>query len=268
MRGWTLLATSLGFGVVQLDISVVNVAITPIGADLGGGVAALQWVVNAYTLAFAGLILTAGALGDRIGAKRVFVAGFALFTVASLACGLAPDLGMLVAARAVQGIGAAVLVPCSLTLLNHAYPTARERARAIGLWSAGASTALSAGPLVGGFLTTTLGWRAIFFINAPIGLAGILLTVRHATETSRSAGRGVDLPGQATAVLTLTALAAAMIEGGTRGFTDPLVLAAFAVAALAGAAFLVVEARGARPMLPLTLFRAPSFGPASASGCW
>jgi DHA2 family methylenomycin A resistance protein-like MFS transporter len=266
MRGWTLLATSLGFAVVQLDVSVVNVAITPIGADLGGGVAALQWMVNAYTLAFAGLILTAGALGDRIGAKRVFVAGFALFTLASAACGLAPDLGVLVAARAVQGIGAALLVPCSLTLLNHAYPTARERARAIGLWSAGASTALSAGPLVGGLLTTTLGWRAIFFINAPIGLAGILLTVRHATETTRSAGRGVDLPGQATAVLTLTALAAAMIEGGTRGFTDPLVLAAFAVAVLAGAAFLVVEARSARPMLPLTLFRAPSFGPASAIG--
>ncbi len=265
-RGWTLLATSLGFGVVQLDVSVVNVAITPIGADLGGGVAALQWVVNAYTLAFAGLILTAGALGDRIGAKRVFVAGFALFTLASAACGLAPDLAVLIAARAVQGVGAAVLVPCSLTLLNHAYPTARERARAIGLWTAGASTAMSAGPLVGGVLTTTLGWRAIFFINAPIGLAGIVITMRWAAETSRSAGRGIDLPGQLSAVVALTMLAGAMIEGGTRGFTDPVVLAAFAVAVLAGAAFLVIEARSTRPMLPLGLFRAPSFGPASAIG--
>ncbi|HJP75215.1 MAG TPA: MFS transporter [Pseudonocardiaceae bacterium] len=265
-RGWTLVATSLGFGVVQLDVSVVNVAINPIGADLGGGVAALQWVVNAYTLTFAGLILTAGALGDRIGAKRVFVAGFALFTVASAACGLAPDLAILIAARAVQGIGAAVLVPCSLTLLNHAYPAARDRARAVGLWATGASTTLSAGPLLGGVLTATLGWRAIFFINAPIGLAGILITLRAATETSRTASRGIDLPGQLAAVLTLTALAAAMIEGGQHGFTNPLVLTAFAVAAVAAAAFLVTEARAATPMLPLTLFRSPAFATATTIG--
>ena len=265
-RGWTLLATSLGFGVVQLDVSVVNVAINPIGADLGGGVAALQWVVNAYTLAFAGLILTAGALGDRIGAKRVFVAGFALFTVASAACGLAPDLGALIAARAVQGVGAAVLVPCSLTLLSHAFPGARERTRAVGLWAAGASAALSAGPLIGGVLTTTLGWRAIFFINAPIGVAGIVLTLRWAGETSRGGGRGIDLPGQVAAVVALTALAGAVIEAGGRGLGDPLVLAAFAVAVLAGAAFVLIEARTKRPMLPLRLFRAPSFGAASAIG--
>jgi DHA2 family methylenomycin A resistance protein-like MFS transporter len=265
-RGWTLLATSLGFGLVQLDVSVVNVAINPIGADLGGGVAALQWVVNAYTLAFAGLILTAGALGDRIGAKRVFVAGFALFTLASAGCGLAPDLGVLVAARAVQGVGAAVLVPCSLTLLNHAFPDTGERARAVGLWAAGASAALSAGPLLGGVLTATLGWRAIFFINAPIGLAGILITLRWASETSRTAGRGIDLPGQFAAVLALTALAAGVIEGGQRGLGDPLVLVAFAVAVLAAAAFGVIEARSRRPMLPLGLFRSPSFGAASAIG--
>jgi DHA2 family methylenomycin A resistance protein-like MFS transporter len=265
-RGWTLLATSLGFGVVQLDVSVVNVAINPIGADLGGGIAALQWVVNAYTLAFAGLILTAGALGDRIGAKRVFVAGFAVFTLASAGCGVAPDLGVLIAARAVQGVGAAVLVPCSLTLLNHAFPDAGERARAVGLWAAGASAALSAGPLLGGVLTATLGWRAIFFINAPIGLAGVLVTLRWAGETSRTAGRGIDLPGQVAAVVALSALAGAVIEGGQRGLADPLVLAAFAVAVLAGAAFWVIEARSSRPMLPLRLFRAPSFGAASAIG--
>src|SRR5579875_2690660 len=144
---WALVATSLGFGVVQLDVSVVNVAIKPIGADLGGGVSGLQWVVGAYTLAFAALILSAGALGDRIGARRMFVAGFALFTLASAACGLAPGLGALIAARAVQGVGAAVLVPCSLSLLNHAYRDPRARGRAIGLWAAGASVALSAGPL-------------------------------------------------------------------------------------------------------------------------
>ena len=140
---WALLATSLGFAVVQLDVSVVNVAIKPIGADLGGGVSGLQWVVGAYTLAFAALILSAGARGDRIGARRMFVAGFALFTLASAACGLAPGLGVLIAARAIQGMGAAVLVPCSLSLLNHSYPDPKARGRAIGLWAAGASVALS-----------------------------------------------------------------------------------------------------------------------------
>src|ERR1700761_924347 len=189
---WALLATRLGFAVVQLDVSVVNVAIKPIGADLGGGVTGLQWVVGAYTLAFAALILSAGALGDRIGARRVFVAGFTLFTLASAACGLAPTLGVLIAARAVQGVGAAVLVPCSLSLLNHAYHDEQARARAIGLWAAAASVALSAGPLVGGVLTSVLGWRSIFFINAPRGVAGIALTLGFAAETPRAAGRGID----------------------------------------------------------------------------
>jgi MFS transporter, DHA2 family, methylenomycin A resistance protein len=264
--GWALLATSLGFGVVQLDVSVVNVAIKPIGADLGGGVSGLQWVVGAYTVAFAALILSAGALGDRIGAKRVFITGFALFTVASAACGLAPTLGFLIAARAVQGAGAAVLVPSSLSLLNHAYRDERARAHAVGLWAAGASVALSAGPLIGGVLTSSLGWRSIFFINAPIGLAGILLTLQFATETPRAAGRGIDLPGQLTAIIALVALAAAMIEAGQRGFADGLVLTGFGVAAISLTAFVLIESRRRRPMLPLGLFRSRTFSVTSAIG--
>ena len=268
-RGLTLAATSIGFAVVQLDVSVVNVAIKPIGAALGGDVSALQWVVNAYTLAFAALILSAGALGDRVGAKRVFIAGFSVFTVASAICGLAPTLGVLIAARALQGAGAALLVPCSLTLLNHTYPEPRERSRAIGRWAVGASAALSAGPLVGGVLTATLGWRAIFFINAPVGMTGIFLTSRYASETSRSPGRGVadfDPAAQLTAILCLTLLAAATIRGGADGFGSTTVLAGYAAAAVAGVAFLVIEARGARPMLPLRLFRCPSFGANTAIG--
>ena len=265
-RGLTLAATSIGFAVVQLDVSVVNVAIKPIGAALGGDVSALQWVVNAYTLAFAALILSAGALGDRVGAKRVFIAGFSVFTVASAICGLAPALGVLIAARALQGAGAALLVPCSLTLLNHTYPEPRERSRAIGRWAVGASAALSAGPLVGGVLTATLGWRAIFFINAPVGMTGIFLTSRYASETSRSPGRGVDPPGQLTAILCLTLLAAATIRGGADGFGSTTVLAGYAAAAVAGMAFLAIEARRARPMLPLRLFRCPSFGANTAIG--
>jgi MFS transporter, DHA2 family, methylenomycin A resistance protein len=139
-RRWTLVAASLGFAVIQLDVSVVNVAIKPIGTSLGGGVSALQLVVNAYTVAFAALILTAGALGDRVGARRVFVGGFVLFTAASALCGLAPGLPTLIGARALQGLGAAVLAPCSLTLINHAYPQSRDRVRALGLWTSSASS--------------------------------------------------------------------------------------------------------------------------------
>src|SRR6185437_2327863 len=265
-RGLTLIATSLGFAVVQLDVSVVNVAIRPIGAALGGDVGSLQWVVNAYTVAFAAFILSAGALGDRIGAKRVFIAGFSVFTAASAICGLAPSLGVLIAARALQGAGAALLVPCSLTLLNHTYPQARERNRAIGRWAVGASAALSAGPLVGGVLTATLGWRAIFFINSPIGLIGILRTVRYASETSRTADRGVDPCGQLTAIVCLTLLAAATIRGGSAGFGSATVLAGYGGAAAAGAEFLFIEARRARPMLPLRLFRCETFGASTAIG--
>jgi DHA2 family methylenomycin A resistance protein-like MFS transporter len=265
-RRWTLVAMSLGFAVVQLDISVVNVAIKSIGSALGGGVSDLQWVVNAYTIGFAAFILTAGALGDRIGARRVFISGFFLFMVASAVCGLAPNLGVLIAARAIQGIGAAVLVPSSLTLLNHAYTEPAARSHAVGLWLAGASTALSGGPLIGGILIATLGWRAIFFINVPVALAGIYLTRRYAAETSQSRDRGVDVPGQVLAVLTLTALVAATIEGGSRGFGSPLVLAGFALAAAAGASFVAVEARGARPMLPLRLFENRTFSVTAAMG--
>jgi DHA2 family methylenomycin A resistance protein-like MFS transporter len=265
-RRWALVATMLGFGVVQLDVSVVNVAIKPIGTDLHGSVSGLQWVVDAYTVALAALILSAGALGDRLGAKRVYVAGFALFTVASVACALAPNLPALLAARAVQGVGAAVLIPGSLTLLNHAYPDARDRAAAVGLWAAGASVALSAGPLLGGVLTAALGWRSIFFINAPLGVLGIALTIRYATETSRTPGRSIDLPGQLLAAVGLLALAGATVEGGRRGFGDAVVLAGFGLAAVAVAAFVRIEARQRYPMLPLALFRSRTFSAASAVG--
>jgi DHA2 family methylenomycin A resistance protein-like MFS transporter len=262
----TLVAMSLGFGVVQLDVSVVNVAIRPIGDSLGGGTAALQWIVNAYTIGFAAFILSAGTLGDRIGARRVFMAGFALFTAASVACGLAPGLGLLIGARAVQGLGAAILVPCSLILLHHAYAEPTERSRAVGLWAAGASVALSAGPVVGGALIALVGWRAIFFINVPLGALALWLTYRYAHETARAPESRLDLPGQVTAVLALGILAAATIEGGDHGWTSPAVLAGFALAVALLAAFVALEARSAHPMLPLGLFRRRTFAGAAAIG--
>jgi DHA2 family methylenomycin A resistance protein-like MFS transporter len=265
-KSLTLAAMSLGYVVVQLDVTVVNVAINSIGTTYGGSLADLQWIVNAYTITFAAFILTAGALGDRIGAKRVFVLGFAIFVLASLACALAPALWVLIVARLCQGIGAAVLVPNSLALLNHAYPNEAERNRAIGIWAAGASFSLAAGPLVGGVLIALVGWRSIFLINLPIGLIGMWLTWRFASESPRASARTLDLPGQTAAALALGALAAAMIEGGQRGWTDAFVIGGFIAFAALAALFLAIEFKSKAPMLPLSLFRKPAFSATSLAG--
>src|ERR1700738_2853972 len=262
----TLAAMSLGYGVVQLDVTIVNTALDSSGTSLGGGVAELQWVVSAYTIAFAAFILTAGALGDRIGAKRIFMAGFAIFTAASVACGLAPDAATLIAARAVQGLGAAILVPNSLALLSHAYPDPKARGRAVGIWAAGASLALTAGPLVGGGLITLVGWRSIFLVNLPIGLAGLWLTWRYASETTRSPQREVDLPGQIAAIAALGCLAGAIIEAGAAGWTNPFVIAGFIASVILAILFVLQERRAAQPMLPLTLFRPRMFAVTSLVG--
>jgi DHA2 family methylenomycin A resistance protein-like MFS transporter len=262
----TLAAMSLGYGVVQLDVTIVNTAISSIGKSLGGGVSELQWIVSTYTIAFAALILTAGALGDRIGAKRVFMAGFGLFTAASLGCALAPTATILIAARAIQGIGAAILVPNSLALLNHAYPEEKERGRAIGIWAAGASLALTAGPLAGGSLTALVGWRSIFLVNLPIGLAGLWLTWRYATETTRSPHRALDLVGQVVAIGALGCLAGGLIEGGVRGWSNPWVLAGFTGFVVLAGLFVFQERRARQPMLPLSLFKHRLFALTSAIG--
>ena len=262
----TLAAMSLGYGVVQLDVTIVNTALNSIGTSLGGGVSELQWVVSAYTIAFAAFILTAGALGDRIGAKRVFMAGFAIFTAASVACALAPDAAILIAARCVQGLAAAILVPNSLALLSHAYVDEKARGRAVGVWAAGASLALTAGPLIGGGLITLIGWRSIFFVNLPIGLAGLWLTWRFAGETTQSAQREIDLPGQIAAIAALGTLAGAIIEGGSLGWKNPFVIAGFVASALFATLFVWREARAPQPMLPLSLFRNRVFASASLVG--
>jgi DHA2 family methylenomycin A resistance protein-like MFS transporter len=256
---------SLGYGVVQLDVTIVNTALNSIGASLGGGVSELQWVVSTYTIAFAALILTAGALGDRLGAKRIFVAGFSLFTLASLACALAPTSGILIASRAVQGLAAAILVPNSLALLNHAYPEQVERGRAVGIWAAGASLALTAGPFLGGLLIALVGWRSIFLVNLPIGLGGLWLAWRYATDTPRNA-HDLDLPGQAVAIVALGVLAAAIIEGGRVGWSNPFVLGGFIAFVVASALFLLQERRTAHPMLPLSLFSHRMFALTSLIG--
>lgn len=240
-------------------MTAVNVAINRIGASIGGGLQAMQWVISAYTVTFAAFLLSAGAAGDRLGARRLFVGGFILFTLASAACALAPSVGVLIAARAVQGLGAAVLVPCSLSLLNHSFHDPGRQRWAVGWWAAGASIALAAGPLAGGILIAAAGWRAIFLINIPLGVLAIALTLRHLEETPRDEQRGVDAPGQLLGMLALGVLAATTIEGGALGFGHPVVLTGYAVVVIAAGGFVVVEARTRRPMLPLSLFAHRAF---------
>lgn len=247
-----LVAAVLGFFVITLDVSGVNVALPAVGKDLGGSLSGLQWVADSYTLMFAALMLSAGALSDSVGARRAYGWGLAVFTLASLACGLAPALGALTAARVVQGAAAAVMVPCSLALIRQAFPDPDARARGIALWTVGGAVAIAAGPVLGGLLTTEWSWRAVFWLNVPAGLAGLLTLLRAAPSTRRPAD--FDLPGQLTAVLTLAALTFAVIEGGHHGFTGT-VLTAAGIAVLAGAVFVTVEARRSAPMLPLELFR-------------
>jgi DHA2 family methylenomycin A resistance protein-like MFS transporter len=210
--------------------------------------------------------LTAGSLGDRLGAKRLFIAGFAFFTISSVACGLAPTFAVLIVARTVQGAGAAILVPCSLALLNHAFHDAKERSRAVGLLAAGASTALAAGPVVGGALIALVGWRGIFFINVPIGLVGVLMTIRYLEETPKNDARRLDLAGQLAAIVMLGSLAGSVIEAGVVGWTNHWVLAGLVVFIVAGVVFIVVESRRRDPMLPMTLFQNRTFRSASTVG--
>lgn len=251
----TLIGAGLGFAVIQLDVTVVNVAIKQIGQQLGGGVSALQWVVDAYTLLFASLILLAGALGDRLGSRRMYLTGFVIFAAASMMSGLAPALAVLVAAGALQGVGAALLGANSLALINHTFTDPARRARAVGWYAAAGSTALAAGPVIGGVLLAAIGWRAIFFINLPIGAVGWWLTWRYTPQTPRHADRRLDPPGAVTAVLALGAFAAAVIEAGAHGITDPWVAAGLIASAILAVVFVVVESRSVAPMLPLSLFR-------------
>jgi len=248
-----LLATFLGIFLLNLGAMAMTVALPGIGRALGGSTAGLQWIVDAYTLMFAALLLSAGTLSDRIGASRVFGAGVAVFTVASAACALAPGLGELIVARLIQGAAAAIMLPSSLAIVRQAFPDTAERARAIALWTVGGAVAVAAGPVVGGVLSSTLGWRAIFVVNVPVGIA--ILAVL--TRVRRSPGRTTPLDpyGQLTAMVALAALTFGVIDGGENGFGEPAVLGCLGLAAVATAAFVMIEARTAAPMVPLDLFR-------------
>ena len=255
----TLGAMCFALFMVMLDNTVVNVALPKIQEGLHAGVSGLQWVVDAYTLLFASLMLTGGTLGDIYGRKRAFMGGLVVFTVGSLSCGIAPSVGLLIAGRGLQGVGAALLLPGTLSILTNTFPDPSERAQAIGMWAGVSGLALAAGPVLGGLLVDTLGWHSIFFLNVPVGLLGLVVARAVVLESSNPEGREVDLVGQLLGIVTLGSLTYALIEGNAQGWRSPLIVSLLAVATIGGVAFVLVEQRKRSPMLQLHFFRDATF---------
>ncbi len=260
---WVLLATVLGSAVVMLDGTVVNVALPSIGRELGAGVDGLQWTVSGYMLTLASLILLGGALGDLFGRRRVFVIGVIWFAAASLLCGLAPNLQLLVAARVLQGVGGALLTPGSLAILQASFHP-DDRAQAIGAWSGLGGIATAVGPFLGGWLIQAASWRLIFLLNLPLAVAVAYVALRHVPESSDpDSVRELDVQGAVLAILGLGGTSLALIEGPTFGFGSPLVALAASVGVLALVGFVSTEARSRHPMLPLSLFASRQFAGAN-----
>ena len=259
---WVLLATVLGSGMAFLDATVVNVALPTIGADLNASVAGLQWVINGYTLTLASLILLGGSLGDRFGRRRIFLLGTVWFAGASLLCGVAPTSEALVAARALQGIGGALLTPGSLAILQASFAMS-DRGRAVGAWSGLSGVAAATAPFVGGWLIDVGSWRPIFLINVPLAVAVVVVSLRHVPETRDAAGvRGIDVPGALLTVVGLAGVTWALIEAGERGATTGVLSSgAIGLGSLAG--FVAAERRVRHPMLPLEIFRSWQFSAAN-----
>ncbi len=250
--GAALLIATLGAFLITLDILIVNVALTRIGAELGGGTTAQQWVIDGYTLAFASLLLFAGNQSDRFGARQLIGVGIAGFTLTSLGCALAPSMGWLIAARCLQGATAALMLPASVALIREAYPDPARRAHALGVWAVGGAVAAAAGPVLGGALTM-IDWRWVFWLNLPVGIAMLAVLPRVVASPRRP--RPFDWPGQILGLLALTSLTYGLIEGGAAGFTNPTVLGVLTIAAIALAGFTAVQRRVPHPMLPPALLR-------------
>src|SRR5436305_2572240 len=260
---WVLAAAILGSSLAFLDGTAVNVALPALQAGLGATVTGVQWVIEAYALFLSSLLLVGGSLGDRFGRRRVFLVGVAGFALASAACGLAPGTAQLVAARAVQGVAAALLVPGSLALLSASFPPER-RGRAIGTWSGCSAITAAAGPLLGGWLIDHASWRWIFFLNLPLSLAVVAISLSRVPESRDPAAPArLDWAGALLATLGLGGVTYGLVEPARLGWSDPRVLGALLLGGLALAAFLAVEARTPTPMMPLSLFRSRAFAGAN-----
>jgi EmrB/QacA subfamily drug resistance transporter len=257
-----LLTMCFALAMAMLDNTVVNVALPRISEDLHAGVSALQWIVDGYVLAFASLLLTGGILGDRYGRKKAFLAGLVVFTLASLACGLSQSTGQLVAFRAVQGVGAALLLPGTLSIITVTFP-AHERARAIGLWAGMSGLALALGPTIGGLMVEHLGWESVFFLNVPIGAIAFVIATRTVRESVSEVERRLDIPGLALGTAALFSVTYALIEANQRGWSDPLIVGGLVGFVVLGTAFLLWEMRNEHAMMPLRFFRIPAFSAGS-----
>src|SRR6266478_6152919 len=264
LRPWTLALTSVAFFMVALDMLVVITALPAIRREFGASLAALQWTVNAFTLAFASGIITGAALGDRFGRRRIFGIGFLIFTAASVACALSATPEQLIAARVVQGIGAAIVMPLSLTILTTAFPP-EKRGTIVGIWGGIGGLAVASGPIVGGLITQTLGWHWIFWVNVPIGVIATML-VRQKLSESFGPRTRIDLAGVGLVSLGALSLVWGLVRAAATGWTEDMTLGALAVGVISLSAFLAWEARATDPMLPLRLFRSRPFLGANATG--
>jgi EmrB/QacA subfamily drug resistance transporter len=253
-----LLTMCFALAMAMLDNTVVNVALPTISRKLGAGVSGLQWIVDGYVLLFASLLLTGGILGDRYGRKKTFLTGLTVFTLASLACGLSQTVGQLIGFRALQGVGAALLMPGTLSIITVTFPP-QERARAIGLWAGVSGLALALGPTIGGLMVEHLGWQSVFFLNVPIGVIAFLTATRTVRESVSEVQRQLDVPGLLLGTSALFSVTYGLIEANQLGWGDPLIVASLIGFVVLGAAFLAWELRTPRAMMPLRFFRIPAF---------
>jgi EmrB/QacA subfamily drug resistance transporter len=261
-KWWTLLAVSFGLFMIMLDNTVVNVALPSIRTDLGISISELEWVVNGYALTFGVLLLTGGKLADMLGRRRMFIVGLVIFTGSSFFCGFASSASVLIGARVVQGVGAALMNPATLSIITATFPP-RQRGTAIGIWAGVSAMALAIGPLVGGAITEHVNWSWVFYINVPIGILGIFAARIFIDESKDTSAQRLDLPGLVTSAIGLFALTYGLIESNDRGWGDPFVLGLFAVAAVFLVGFVLLERHQRLPMLDLSLFRNSTFSAAN-----
>ncbi len=259
-----LACCSLSLFIVSLDATVVNVGLPAIQRDLHASVSGLQWTIDAYALVVASLLLLSGSLGDRFGRRKMFQIGLVIFGIGSLACSLAPSLGALIAFRMVQAVGGSMLNPNSLSIITSVFTDRQERARAIGVWGGVFGISAASGPIIGGLLVDTIGWRALFWINIPVVILASLLAIRTIPESRADRPRRVDPPGQFLTIALLASLTSAIIEGPNDGWTSPLIACLFAVAVVSLAALITVERRRWQPLLEVRFFRSPPFSGAAS----
>ena len=249
--------------IVGIDVTIVNVALPSIGHDFHSSLSGLQWTVDAYTLVLASLLMISGSTADRFGRRRTFVIGLCTFAAGSLLCSLAPNLGTLVVFRMVQAVGGSMLNPVAMSIITNTFTNPRERAQAVGIWAAVVGVSMALGPVVGGVLVTSVGWRSIFWINLPIALVAVVLALRYIPESKASVARRVDIPGQILVIVFLSSLTYGIIESPAKGWDSGIIIGAFAVAAASLITFLLWEGRANEPLIDLRFFRSVPFSSAA-----